>query len=299
MLKIAFITVAWLLVQGTDCFAQLEEATTPAEQQVESGERDLVDSIEDAFRQLNHRNAIDFSHPDQEAAIGIALQRNYVDKRFNDAIREVMANASRPDRWDLAKLAKAERLIPLSTLDESESAQMCFRCYMLADDSKSNRLQQSLKRRLRGFPDETSRLVLDRLREGDHSHHVYALLSIIGSSSEEMLPVLMKAAESDERETALRAHLQLPTLIDRVVDFKNAERKRAEIATIDPDTIDPKFVRYAERVIARYDLNKDSRLSSDEYEKMLMSPKEADANKDGIISVSEYAAWMRNRSTRQ
>lgn len=57
-----------------------------------------------------------------------------------------------------------------------------------------------------------------------------------------------------------------------------------------------KMVSYAERIISRYDENKDKKLTSGEWGKMLMSPAAADADRDGTITVKEYAWWMQSRS---
>ena len=62
--------------------------------------------------------------------------------------------------------------------------------------------------------------------------------------------------------------------------------------------IDPKLIDYAKRIIERNDKNNDSILTVSEWESMLLSPAAADANKDGRITVEEYAAWMQSRSKR-
>lgn len=61
-------------------------------------------------------------------------------------------------------------------------------------------------------------------------------------------------------------------------------------------TPDAKMISYAERIISRYDDNKDNKLVAGEWGKMLMSPADADANRDGAITVEEYAWWMQSRS---
>jgi Ca2+-binding EF-hand superfamily protein len=62
--------------------------------------------------------------------------------------------------------------------------------------------------------------------------------------------------------------------------------------------IDPKLISYAERIISRYDKNKDKALTASEWESMLMNPSGADANRDGRVTVEEYARSMANRSKR-
>ncbi|MCC9603474.1 EF-hand domain-containing protein [Stieleria sp. JC731] len=74
---------------------------------------------------------------------------------------------------------------------------------------------------------------------------------------------------------------------------------RAAAASSGPvGEVDEKMMAYAERIIGRYDKNNDKQLVKSEYEKMLMSPIEADANKDAIVTVKEYAYWMQSRRSR-
>lgn len=63
-------------------------------------------------------------------------------------------------------------------------------------------------------------------------------------------------------------------------------------------TPDPKYVKYVERIVSRYDANKDGSLTPSEYGSMLMSPADADANRDGRITVQEYAWWMQSKQKR-
>lgn len=56
---------------------------------------------------------------------------------------------------------------------------------------------------------------------------------------------------------------------------------------------DPKLVAYAERIISRNDTNKDNVLTASEWEKMLMKPTKADYDRDGRITVEEYAHYLK------
>jgi len=58
---------------------------------------------------------------------------------------------------------------------------------------------------------------------------------------------------------------------------------------------DEKYLKYAKRLIDRYDKDEDGELTASEWSKMLMSPADADANRDARISVNEYALWMQSR----
>ena len=61
--------------------------------------------------------------------------------------------------------------------------------------------------------------------------------------------------------------------------------------------VDPKYLSVAKRIIARRDKNKDGALTVSEWKTMLMSPVEADADKDGRITAVEYAQWMLARES--
>lgn len=62
---------------------------------------------------------------------------------------------------------------------------------------------------------------------------------------------------------------------------------------------DAKMISYAERIIGRYDGNKDKKLVASEWKSMLMSPAAADFNRDGAVTVDEYAWWMQSRSKKK
>ena len=61
--------------------------------------------------------------------------------------------------------------------------------------------------------------------------------------------------------------------------------------------VDPKYIKVSERIISRYDKNKDGALTVSEWKRMLMSPLAADANKDGRITPEEYARWIHSRES--
>ena len=57
--------------------------------------------------------------------------------------------------------------------------------------------------------------------------------------------------------------------------------------------------KYAERLITRFDKNKDGELTQSEWKEMLMSPAAADANGDGRITLDEYGLWMETRGKKK
>jgi Ca2+-binding EF-hand superfamily protein len=63
--------------------------------------------------------------------------------------------------------------------------------------------------------------------------------------------------------------------------------------------VDEKFVKVAERIVKRYDKNGNGELTAAEWSTMLMSPAAADANRDGKITINEYASWMKSREKKR
>ena len=61
---------------------------------------------------------------------------------------------------------------------------------------------------------------------------------------------------------------------------------------------DEKMVKAAEKVMKRTDKNGDSILTPDEWKDMLIDPSAADFDKDGRITLTEYAQWLQARSSR-
>jgi Ca2+-binding EF-hand superfamily protein len=59
--------------------------------------------------------------------------------------------------------------------------------------------------------------------------------------------------------------------------------------------IEEKYLKVGQRIVGKYDKNNDAALTASEWEKMLMSPADADANRDGRVTVEEYALWMQSR----
>lgn len=65
-----------------------------------------------------------------------------------------------------------------------------------------------------------------------------------------------------------------------------------------PAVADEKLISYSQKIIGRYDKNGDGALTGSEWQTMLVDPSPADADKDGRITIPEYAAWMAAKSTR-
>lgn len=79
---------------------------------------------------------------------------------------------------------------------------------------------------------------------------------------------------------------------------RRLERIPEEVAKADEDAVaqpDDKYSQYAKRIISRYDKNRSGSLEAGEWKTMLMSPQDADSNRDGKITSVEYSKWFRDR----
>ena len=61
---------------------------------------------------------------------------------------------------------------------------------------------------------------------------------------------------------------------------------------------DTKMLEYAKKIISRNDKNGDGALTASEWATMLVDPKAADGDKDGRITIPEYAAWSASKTAR-
>ena len=61
-----------------------------------------------------------------------------------------------------------------------------------------------------------------------------------------------------------------------------------------PTSVSAKLLRYAQYIVRRYDANQSGQLESDEWRSMHGQPELADSNRDGLITVEEYARYCAN-----
>lgn len=76
------------------------------------------------------------------------------------------------------------------------------------------------------------------------------------------------------------------------------DRSSGSADSAPPGELSEKYLAYAERIISRYDENKDGALVASEWKGMLIDPKPADGNGDGRITMEEYAGWLQNRQNK-
>lgn len=300
MLKRTFVVpvVACLLFSHSSGTAQ---DTEPGKSQVEQGtaKATALESAEADYRELICSTAADFTKRNQESAIRIARDLEYVDERFNEPIRQVLGTAKKPDVWDAQEIGRAEQLMDVCTIEATERMKLAFHCYLqCGDDRSDSNLRRRFQNRLAKLPDETSRLLKERLSRGEYPSQLMDLVRIVGDSSESILPLVMDAARSDDPDLGVRAMYAARDLISRLKALEIEKQKEVSRVSLGVEHLDEETVTYATRIVARYDKNKDQELTESEYDKMLMSPKNADADNNGRITVTEYAAWMQRAKGR-
>ena len=287
----------FLCLVGTAVGQDNEQTTTAtAESQTEA--------VEKEYRNLIGSLAADFSNPKHEVAFKIAVQEKYRDSRYDDAVRNVFQTSSVADNWDIEKLSRALKLLRLSTIPDQQAVEMALECYLQNVQFKQrgpNGLRLELYNYLSEFPNQVSSLVLQRLQRGEYPAELYDLTKIVGDSSEKILPLMLKTAKSGDTEHAERAMVGMPDLIESLKRRELERKRQQELAAKQPNGKVPvgnqdRYIKYAERIISRYDKNGDDELVQTEWKAMLVSPAEADMDRNGRIGIAEYANWMQSRS---
>ncbi|MCA9137557.1 MAG: hypothetical protein KDB00_12385 [Planctomycetales bacterium] len=282
------------------CRAQIGSAEAQSADEVTAKPEDSVsnelDKIEAEYRELICMRAADASSELQTRAIELALRHRYVDARFDAVIRKAMQDVSQADNWDVQRVAKATKLLPLCTLSVKERTELAFGCYLASGNSRADReLQRDLRRYLASAPDETSRLVHEQMLAGNPPASIFELVTIAGQSTDATLPLLMKIAKSDDAGSAEKAMLLIPNVIENLKSHTQKRIAANELQKLGVTELEEKYVSFAERIVARYDRNKDGKLDSGEYGTMLMSPASADLDHDGEITIHEYAAMLQKQ----
>jgi len=111
-------------------------------------------------------------------------------------------------------------------------------------------------------------------------------LSLEEASSESMQPkyLMIGSAIAAEIDLDKDAFLSIDELLARM------KVRPPRPAPVQSNLLaEPAQLEWAMRQIAKYDKNRDGQLTVDEWSMMLSSPKGADANGDGVITVEEYA----------
>lgn len=62
-----------------------------------------------------------------------------------------------------------------------------------------------------------------------------------------------------------------------------------------PAKIDPRYYEYFKKVVIKYDANNDGELTPNEWSSMSKNPEAADTDRNGRITIEEYAIWQTQR----
>lgn len=227
----------------------------------------------------------------------LVVRRDYHDERFDAPIRQILKESAETDQWDAVKIQRALKLIPFSKLDPKEQTELVFVCYFKCGNSSEDTfLARDLRKYLSRYPDQTSRLLKEKMVNDGVNRELFPLLLIVGKSSEEMLPMLLEACTSDDRSLAESAVTSVDTLIQQLRQHK---QNRSLAEQLGVQELDAKLVTYSKRIVGRYDSDNNQVLTLDEWRKMLMSPAAADLDKNNSITINEYAAWMQSRQKKK
>jgi hypothetical protein len=111
--------------------------------------------------------------------------------------------------------------------------------------------------------------------------------------------VLIGAPTSQTNDEVKETYVVLSATIDPTEKTKPVAAIKAfspELAPIaDAKPRDPKYLAYYEKLLDKYDQNKDKALDAEERSTMSKDCAEADTDKDGLVNVEELARWHMKR----
>jgi hypothetical protein len=161
--------------------------------------------------------------------------------------------------------------------------------------------------RSEGPTDEVVRLLVSLLAQELMRESAKGYLVQFGATA---IPAVEEAL--DEEETRLvaieilgklgRGERQAEVAV-RLIPQLDAEDAAVRLATVQAlaellsgkpaqsGSLDSRFLRYYQSLIKKYDLNKDDKLTEDEWKAMSRNPAEADKNNDGEVTAEELMIW--------
>jgi Ca2+-binding EF-hand superfamily protein len=78
---------------------------------------------------------------------------------------------------------------------------------------------------------------------------------------------------------------------------RNASSRSEIKREVSADEINPRYLKYAKRILSRNDTDEDGSLSEKEWSEMILDVSPADKDKDGKITVEEYAIYLQSRAS--
>lgn len=295
-LSLAFVVSTVGFGQAPDTPNTTPTAQREQPQRDESDTGDLLDRIEAEYRELVVARVI--ASPFQPQAIELAVEQKIVDQRFNDFVRNMLQRPA-DSGSEMSPLRVVEKLLPLCTFEPEERAKLAMQGYKLAiQQDERPSVARGYQSQLAKYPDLTSRLLAEAMEQPDFEPEMIELATIIGSSSEQVLQLMMRTASSNVASKAVPAMKMVPELLDRIQRRHREVLAMKALGQADIGEIDPKLIAYARRLIQRSDRNGDLKLSRNEFASLLLNPEPADTDGNDEITVEEYALWMQSRTRR-
>ncbi|MEM6689824.1 MAG: EF-hand domain-containing protein [Planctomycetota bacterium] len=220
--------------------------------------------------------------------IRIARKNKFVDPRF-DAIAKRLPGLLNQEDLDSWLIQHSVYVIPLSTLTKREKVMLLLRAKMHPSIRRLGSTLREIDRQLKEEQAILATCLVEILNAREQPlSSALRCLSLVEWNPKELLPVLLEIAHEEDAEAADLALIYLDSLLNReqLVIAQMREPKKE---------IPAGYFKAAERVMARYDDNHDGVLTENEWSSMLHSPAKADSDRDGKITLNEYAYWMRNR----
>jgi hypothetical protein len=127
-----------------------------------------------------------------------------------------------------------------------------------------------------------------RIHDG-HSLLVGTLVSQSNDGSSQAYLVLSASIDA--------ANQPSQATISKAFSQKQVPKSAAKPASGSADArkLDPRYLEYYAKLLAKYDQNNDKALDAEERTKMTKDCSEADTDKDGLVNVEELATWSMKR----
>jgi hypothetical protein len=268
------------------------------------------------FREIICTAAVDVDSPIHQRALKAVENHRYTDARFADFFRDAMENPT-ADWFDTKrKRESAMRLLPFMSIESVEKTNLLLDALAGEEDGfqvwvvnfQKNEFGfegfegvaapvASIVQVLQRDEESLTSQLKDRLNV-DQPMAIYCALARYSRPSPELLSSLLKATHSESPGIQLAAIRSLDSMVLRL----EREARSNQVSAVNGEgtlpPVDEKLDAYARKIIGRYDRNADGVLTENEWNVILVDPSPADVDKDGRITVEEYARWMMKRSSR-
>ncbi len=260
--------------------------------------------LPDEFRTIVCDAAIDVDSPLHGLALRVVEKQRFRDPKFDEFIRHALGSENREALLTDRQMETVQRLMPYCTLPSDE------RVRLLLDQLEASRDALGFMTASRGrtidlangryaparivaiaeLAQHYQRELLAELKkrlDADHPHWILvSAVNLVGVDGHELLPLLMKAAKSDDvrlQYAAIDAINQLEMEKPEAGSDPQAQRRR-DAAT-----------KTAEAIIRRFDKDGDNRLDSSEWDDTLFPVSQADSDQDGFVTAEELGEFMESR----